>query len=169
MRLVRRLGLQYGGSIGLMCGIWMLVLQLTGSNGFGPKQLLAQLLVPIVAIASEWVLRKKLQPQKPGLRRSLGVGLLTVLVAATISAGSVLALAYGAGEPALARNRAEVKELVLVQQRENPKMKRSEQEIKQQLQNIDGLTPWNLATSNFTLVMLFGLILAVPGGIFFRE
>jgi hypothetical protein len=168
-RLVTRLALRFGVGAGLVCGLWMLGLQLTGNNGFGPKQVLAQLLVPLAALTSEWVLRKKLQPEKPGLRRSLGVGLLTVLIAAVISASSVLALAYGVGEPALARNRAEVKEIVMAQQRENPKVMRSEQEIRQQLQNVDNLTAKDLATSNFAVVLLFGLVLALPGGIFFRE
>jgi len=167
--LATRLALQFGIGAGLVCGLWMLGLQLTGNNGFGPKQVLAQLVVPLAALASEWVLRKKLQPEKPGLRRSLGVGLLTVLIAAVISACSVLGLAYGVGEPALARNRAEVKEIVLAQQRENPKMMRSEQEVRQQLQNVGKLTASDLATSNFTIVLLFGLVLALPGGIFFRE
>ena len=168
-RPVTRLALQFGGGAGLACGLWVLGLQLTGNNGFGPKQVLAQLLVPLAALASEWVLRKRLQPEKPGLGRSLSVGLLTVLIAAVVSAGSVLVLAYGLGEAALARNRAEVKEIVLAQQRENPKVMRSEQEIRQQLQNVDKLTAKDLATSNFTVVLLFGLVLALPGGIFFRE
>lgn len=168
-RLVARLALRFGGGAGLACGLWMLGLQLTGNNGFGPKQVLAQLLVPLAALASEWFLRRALKPEKPGLGRSLGVGLLTVLVAAGVSAGSVLALAYGAGEPALARNRAEVKEIVLAQQRENPKVMRSEQEIRQQLSNVEKLTMKDLVTSNFSIVVLFGLVLALPGGIFFRE
>ena len=167
--LVARLALRFGAGAGLVCGLWMLALQLTGSNGFGPKQVLAQLLVPLAAVASEWVLRKKLQPEKPGLGRSLGVGLLTVLIAAVVSAGSVLVLAHGAGEPALARNRAEVKEIVLAQQRENPKVMRSEQEIRQQLSNVEKLGVKDLVTSNFSIVLLFGLVLALPGGIFFRE
>ena len=166
---VLRLALRFGGGAGLACGLWMLGLQAIGSNGFGPKQILAQLLVPLAALASEWFLRRAVKPEKPGLGRSLGVGLLTVLIAAVISAGSVLGLAYGAGEPALARNRAEVLEIVLAQQRENPKVKRSNQEIAQQIQNVANLTAKDLAISNFTVVMLFGLALGLPGGIFFRE
>ena len=167
--LVLRLALRFGGGGGLACGLWMLGLQATGSNGFGPKQILAQLLVPLAALASEWFLRRAVKPEKPGLGRSLGVGLLTVLIAAVISAGSVLVLAYGAGEPALARNRAEVREIVLAQQRENPKVKRSNQEIAQQMQNVANLTAKDLAVSNFTVVLLFGLALGLPGGIFFQE
>ncbi|WP_210517665.1 DUF4199 domain-containing protein [Hymenobacter terricola] len=167
--LVKRLGLQFGAGAGLACVLWMVALQVTGSNGFGPKQILAQLLVPLAAVASEWLLRRQLAPLKPGLGRSLGVGMLTVLLAAVISAGGVLGLAYGAGEPALARNRAEVAEIVRAQVRENPKVKRSEQEIQQQLQNVSHLTVMDLVKSNFTVVVLFGLVLGLPGGIFFRE
>ena len=168
-RLVTRLAIRFGAGAGLLCSLWMVGLQLTGSNGFGPKQILAQLLVPLAALASEWLLRKKLQPEKPGLGRSLGVGGLTILIAAVISAGSVLGLAYGAGEPALARNRAEVTEIVRAQLRENPKVKRSEREVEQQMQNVANLTVKDLVVSNFTVVVLFGLVLGLPGGIFFRE
>lgn len=169
-RLVIRMALRFGVAVGLACAIWMVGLQLTGNNGFGPKQVLAQLLVPLAALASEWFLRRQLKPDKPGLGRSLGVGGLTVLIAAVISAASVLALAYGAGEPALTRNRAEVLEIVRAQQRENPKVKHSEREIAQQMQNVvANSTATGLAVSNFTMVLLLGLVLGLPGGIFFRE
>ena len=167
--LVVRLALRFGVAAGLACALWMVGLQLTGNNGFGPKQILAQLLVPLAALASEWVLRRQLKPEKPGLGRSLGVGGLTVVIAATISAVSVLGLAYGAGEPALARNRAEVLEIIRAQQRENPKVKRSAREVAQQIRNVANLTVKDLAVSNFTVVLLFGLALGLPGGIFFRE
>ena len=167
--LVLRMALRFGVAAGLACTLWMVGLQLTGNNGFGPKQILAQLLVPMAALASEWFLRRQLKPDKPGLGRSLGVGVLTVFIAAVISAASVLGLAYGAGESALARNRAEVLEIVRAQQRDNPKVKRSEQEIAQQMQNVADLTAKDLAVSNFTIVLLFGLALGLPGGIFFRE
>lgn len=167
--LVTRLGLRFGLGAGLACALWMVGLHLTGSNAFGPKQILAQLLVPLVVVASEWELRRRLKPGKPGLGRSLGVGGLTVLVAALVSAGSLLGLAYGAGEPALARNRAEVMEIVRAQQRENPKVKHNAQETTQQMQNVANLSVKDLVLSNFTVVLLFGLVLGLPGGIFFRE
>lgn len=167
--LVPRLAVRFGVGTGLVCALWMLGLHLTGNNGFGPKQLLAQLLVPLAAVASEWWLRKQVAPAKPGLGRSLGVGTLTVLFAAVVSASSLVGLAHGVGEPALARNRAEVLEIVRAQQRENPKVQRSEQETRQQLRNVENLTTGGMAISNFTQVLLLGLALAVPGGIFLRE
>lgn len=155
--------------MGVVCGFWMLGLQLTGNNGFGPKQLLAQLLVPLVAVASEWTLRGRLKPEKPGLSRSLGVGVLTALLAATVSAICLLGLAYGAGEPALARNRAEVLEIMRVQQREEGAIKLSAQQQKQQVEAIARMTPGDLAARNFFQVFLLGMVLAVPAGIFLRE
>ena len=167
--LVIRMALRLGGAAGLACALWMVALQLTGNNGFGPKQILAQLLVPLVALASEWLLRRRLRPEKPGLGRSLGVGALTALVAAAVSAISLVGLAYGAGEPALARHRAEVLEIVRAQQRENAKVVVPMQQQQQQLQQVRNMTVGDMASSNFLQVLVLGLVLAVPAGIFLRE
>ena len=168
-RLVIWLAVRFGVAAGLVCALWMVGLQLTGNNGFGPKQILAQLLVPLVVLASEWFLRRQLKPEKPGLGRSLGVGGLTALVAAAISAGSLVGLAYGAGEPALARHRAEVLEIVHAQQRENAKVVVPVQQQQQQLQQVGNMTVGDMAASNFLQVLILGLVLAVPAGIFLRE
>lgn len=168
-RLVIWLAVRFGVAAGLVCALWMVGLQLTGTNGFGPKQILAQLLVPLVALASEWFLRRQLKPEKPGLGRSLGVGGLTALVAAAISAGSLVGLAYGAGEPALARHRAEVLEIVRAQQRENAKVVVPVQQQQQQLQQVGNMTVGDMAASNFLQVLVLGLVLALPAGIFLRE
>lgn len=166
---VTRMGVRFGMGVGLVCAGWMLFLHLTGNNAFGPKQILAQLLVPLAAVASQWILRRNLKPEKPGLRRALGVGVLTVLVAAVISAGSLLGLAGIAGEKALALNRAEMLEIVRAQQRENSKVKRSEEETQQQIRNVENITSRDMAGGNFTQILLLGLALAIPAGIFLRE
>lgn len=167
--LVLRLALRFGVGTGVACALWMASLQVMGNNGFGPKQLLAQLLVPLAAVASEWLLRRQLQPHRPGLGRSLGVGMLTVLIAALISASSLVGLAHGAGEPALVRHRAEVLEIVRAQQRENPKAQLSAREQQDQVRNVAKLSVGDMAISNFTQVLLLGLVLAIPAGIFLRE
>jgi hypothetical protein len=168
--LATRLAVRVGLGVGLVCVLWNVGLQLTGNNGFGPKQIMAQMLVPLAAVANEWWLRQQLKPEKPGLGRSMKVGLLTVLIAAVLAGLGVLGLAYGAGEKALALNRAEVEEIVRVQRQENPKVKPSAQEMQQQEQNLAQMTTARgLALSTFERVLLFGLVLAVPGGIFFRE
>lgn len=167
--LVLRLALRFGVGIGLVCAGWMLILQLTGNNAFGPKQILAQLLVPLAVIGSQWLLRRQFAPQKPGLGRAMAVGGLTALLAALISAASVVGLANGVGEAALARHRAELLEIVRVQHAAIPKEKRNPALEKQQVQNVANLTVKDMAVGNFSLVLLFGLLLAFPGGIFLRE
>lgn len=167
--LVKSLGIRFGFGAGLVCGLWMVGLQLTGSNAFGPKQILAQLVVPFAALASEWWLRRRLSPEKPGLGRALGVGVLTAALAALVSAISLIGLAYGAGEPALARHRAEVLEIVRAQQRENSKVVVPAQQQQQQVKQVETMTVGDMATSNFLQVLVLGLVLAVPAGIFLRE
>ncbi|MDQ2769581.1 MAG: DUF4199 domain-containing protein [Bacteroidota bacterium] len=166
---VRRLALRFGLGAGLACILWMVGLQLSGNNGFGPKQILAQLLVPLAALAGEWLLRQEVKPHKPGLGNSLGVGTLTVLLAALLSALGVVGLAYGAGEAGVARHRAEVLEIVQAQQRENPQVKVSPAMREQQIREVQQLTIGDMATSNFMQVLILGLVLAVPAGIFLRE
>jgi hypothetical protein len=78
-------------------------------------------------------------------------------------------LAHGAGEPALARHRAEALEIVRLQHAETPKEKRNLPLEKQQIQNVTNLTVRDMAVGNFSLVLLFGLLLAFPGAIYFRE
>ena len=166
---VKRLALRFGVGVGLVCVVWMVGLQLTGSNGFGPKLLLAQLLVPLAAVASQWLLRKAAKPNKPGLGATLGVGALTALLAASVSAIGIAGLALGAGAPALARHRAEVLEIVQAQQRENPKAVATPAVRQQQVAQVQHLTAGDMATSNFWQVLVLGLVLAVPAGIFLRE
>lgn len=168
-RMVTRLALNYGVGVGVVCVLWMVGLQLTGNNGFGPKQLMAQLLVPLVAVASQWQLRRQVKPAKPGLGRSLGVGMLTAMLAAVVSAVGVLGLAAGAGDAAVNRHRAEVQEIVQAQQREAKQQGVSPALRQQQMQQIAHLTVGNIASSNFLQVLVLGLVLAVPAGIFLRE
>lgn len=131
--------------------------------------MLAQLFVPLAVLGSQWLLRRQLAPNRPGLGRAMAVGGLTALLAAFVSAASVVGLANGVGEAALARHRAEAMEIVRVQHAETPKEKRNVALQKQQLQNVANLTIRDMAVGNFSLVLLFGLLLAFPGGIYFRE
>ena len=167
--VVGNMALRFGVAGGLLCAGWMLGLQVTGNNAFGPKQLLAQLVVPLLAVAAEWRLRQRLAPEKPGVGRQLTLGGLVVLLAALISASSVVGLASGVGEIALARNRAETREIVLAQQQATPKEQRNPAVEKQQLEKIATLSVADMAISNFTVTLLLGMALAVPGGVFFRE
>ena len=166
---VGRLAFRFGIGAGLGCVLWMVGLQFTGNNGFGPKQILAQLLVPLAAVGSQWLLRKTMRPNKPGLGPALGVGSLTVVLAASLSALGVVGLAAGAGEPALARHRTEVLEIVRTQQRENPKVAVSAELQRQQAERVQHITVGDMAMGNFLQVLMLGLVLAIPAGIFLRE
>ena len=99
----------------------------------------------------------------------MAVGVLTALLAALLSSASVVGLANGVGETVLARHRTEALEIVQMQHAETPKAKRNATLEKLQLQKVANLTVSDMVVGNFSLVLLFGLLLAFPGGIYFRE
>lgn len=168
-RPVVRLALLLGGGVGVVCGLWLVFLHLTGNNAFGPKQLLAQLLVPLAAVGSEWLLRQRVRPAKPGLGRSLAVGGLTVLIAAVLTAGSMGALAQAVGSNALSETKLEAREIAQLQYNGLPEKERNAELHQLNLRQIEALTVNDLVSAAFMRVLLLGLVLAVPAGIFLRE
>lgn len=167
---VGQLALRFGVAGGVLCSGWMLVLLLTGSNPFGPKQLLVQLLVPMLAVAAQWRLRQRLAPSKPGIGRQFTLGGLVVLLAALISASSVVGLADGAGkDKLLTMTRQETREILQADLQARPKKQRDPAQEQQQLAALEQLSIGDIAVNIFTKTLLLGLALAVPGGIFFRE
>jgi hypothetical protein len=167
--LVGRVALRFGVAAGLVCAAWLLFLQWSGNNPFSPKQIMGLLVVPFVAAGSQWFLRSKVAPARPGVGRSLAVGGLTVLLAAMIAAASVWALGHAVSEQELARNRSELIEITKVQQRLRPKEKRNAEFEKQELAKAAALSVNDLARGTFTWTILLGLLLAVPSGIFLRK
>jgi hypothetical protein len=127
------------------------------------------LVVPFVAAGSQWFLRSKLLPVRPGVGRALAVGGLTVLLAAIVAAASVWALAHTVSEQELARNRSELVEITKVQQRLRPKEKRNAEFESKELAQVATLSGNDLARQTFELTILLGLMLAVPSGIFLRK
>lgn len=166
---VGRLALRFGVGAGVACAMWLLFLQWTGNNPFSPKQIMGLLLVPLAAAGSQWIFRRQVSPARPGVGRSLAVGGLTVLIAALIAAGSTWGLARGLGEPALARSRAEMTEITRVQQNLRPKEKRNAEFEKRELQQAAALSVNDLARGTFAWVVLLGLLVAVPSGLFLRK
>lgn len=167
--LILKLGLRFGVGVGVVGAAWLLFLQLTNNNPFGPKQLMGQLLVPFAVAGSQWLLRRQLAPARPGVRRALAVGWLTAVLAAAVAGASVWGLAHGVGEKALAKNRAEMLEIVRVQQQIRPKEKRNAQFEAQEIRQMSQLTIRDLAVGTFTRVLLLGMVLAVPSGLFLRK
>jgi hypothetical protein len=167
--LVGQIGLRFGVGAGIVCAAWLLFLQVSGNNPFSPKQIMGLLVVPFVAAGSQWFLRSKLAPARPGVGRTLAVGGLTVLLAACLAAASVWTLAHTVGEQELARNRKELIEITKVQQRLRPKEKRNAAFEEQELAQAATLSTGDLARGTFTWTILLGLLLAVPSGIFLRK
>lgn len=167
--LILRLGLRFGIGVGIVSAVWLLFLQLTDNNPFGPKQLMSQLLVPFAVAGSQWMLRRQLAPARAGVGRALAVGWLTATLAAAVAGASVWGLAHGVGEAELAKNRAEMIELVRVQQQIRPKEKRNAQFEAQEIRQMGQITTRDLAVGTFTRVLLLGLVLAVPSGLFLRK
>jgi hypothetical protein len=167
--LIVRLALRFGAGAGLVCAAWLLFLQWSGNNPFSPKQLMGLLVVPFVAAGSQWFLRYKMAPVRPGVGRTLAVGGLTVLVAALLAAASTWGMAHAVGEPALAQNRRELLEITRVQQNLRPKEKRNAQFEKQELAQVAAISIGDLVMQTFKLTLTLGLFLAVPSGIFLRK
>lgn len=167
--LVLRLALRFGVGAGVVCAAWLLFLQWSGNNPFSPKQIMGLLVVPFVAAGSQWFLRYKLSPVRPGVGRALAVGSLTVLIAASIAAASTWGLGYGVGEQELARSRNELIEITRVQQKLRPKEKRNVQFERQELRQAAELSIMDLARGTFTWTLLLGMLLAVPSGLFLRK
>lgn len=167
--LIVRLALRFGVGAGLACAAWLLFLHWSGNNPFSPKQIMGLLVVPFVAAGSQWFLRRKLAPVRPGVGRTLAVGGLTVVIAAVLAAASVWGLAQVVGEPALAQNRRELVEITRVQQRLRDKAKRNAAFEQQELERAAAITVGDLAMQTFKLTLTLGLFLAVPSGIFLRK
>lgn len=166
---VWRWALRFGVGVGMLCALWLVVLQLTGNNPFGPKRLLAQFTVPIAVVASQWALRRSVLPGKPGLGRALGVGGLTTVLAATIAATSLYSLGQSAGPGALEKNRAEMQEIARSEHDYLVQQGGSEAAYQQQLWQLGQLTMADLAQNDFSKIMLLGLMFALPAGVFLRE
>ena len=167
---VGQLALRFGVAGGILCAGWMLILLATGSNPFGPKQLLAQIIVPMLAVAAQWRLRQRLAPERAGIGRQFTLGGLVVLLAAGITASSVVGLADGAGhDKLLTMTRQETLEIMRADMQARPKSQRDPAQEQQQLTALQQLSVADIAVNIFTKTLLLGLALAVPGGIFFRE
>ena len=166
---VLRWALRHGVGVGILCALWFVTLHLTGNNPFGPKRLLAEFTVPIAVVASQWALRRSVQPGKPGVGRSLAVGGLTAVLAALIAASSLYSLGQGAGPAAWQRNRAEMQEIARSERDYLVKQGGGETAYQLQLQQLGRLTATDLAQNDFSKILLLGLMFALPAGVFFRE
>lgn len=164
-----QVALRFGVGAGLVCAAWVVFLQLTGNNAFGPKQIMGLLAVPLAAMGSQWWLRYRLAPALPGVGRMLAVGSLTVLLAAGLAAASAWGLAYGAGEKSLKLAQAEMVEIVRVEQQQRDPQKRNPQLEQRELQQATTVSIGGFAFGTFVRAVMLGLLAAIPAGIFLRK
>lgn len=166
-RTVVRVALQTGVGAGLLCGLWVLGLQLSGNNAFGPKRLIAYFVVPLLVVASQWLLKQALAPLKTGFLRAWAVGSLTALLAATVTALSVLGVGKLAGPAAMERNRQELVSIAKVE-RANIEKLNGKAGYEDQLKYLAQIPVEDIALTDFRTLLL-AAFLALPGAVFFRE
>jgi hypothetical protein len=155
-RKVARVAVQVGVGAGLLCGLWVLGLQLTGNNAFGPKRLIVYFAVPLLVIASQWLLKQALAPVKTGF-----------LVAATVTALSVLGVGQLAGPAAMESNRQEMLSIAKVE-RANIEKLSGKAGYEAQLKYLAQIPVEDIALTDFRNLLL-AAFLALPGAVFFRE
>jgi hypothetical protein len=166
---VVRWALRFGVGAGVLYALWVVGLQWTGNNPFGPKRVLMQFVVPIAVVASQWMLRRSMRPDRPGLRRAVGVGVLTAIIGALIAASSLYGLGQSATPEALQRNRTEMLAIARAERDFFVKQGGGEAVYQQRLRQLEQLTIGEVAQSDFSKILLLGLMFAVPAGIFLRE
>ena len=165
--MVVRLALRFGVGVGVLGSVWLLFLQLSGNNPLGPKQFLGELLVPLAVVASQWFLRRSLLPAGPGVGRALGVGGLTVLLAAAMLAGSEWSL--GRDKATLQTGIAEAIDIQKAAFAGLPKAQRNATREAAIMQQTKQKTAGDFAASTFTYVLLMGMLVALPSGVLLRK
>ncbi|GAA4011580.1 hypothetical protein GCM10022408_25100 [Hymenobacter fastidiosus] len=161
--------LRFGVGAGVLSGLWVVALYLTHSDPFGPKKVMAMVLLPLAVLVGQWSQRKYFQPDGPGLKRSIGVGMLITLLTAMVSAASVYGLARAAGPAQLERSRTEMIKIAEGTKALYLRQKGGQEQYKRTIQGLQQIDEQSLATDDFIKKLLVGLLLSVPGGIFFRK
>jgi len=166
---VIRTALLFGVGTGVLCGLWIIGLYLTQNDPFGPKKVMAMVLLPLAVLGGQWSLRRYFLPDGPGLKRALGTGLLITLLTATVSAASVYGLAQAAGPQQLERSKAEMIKIAEGTKALYLRNKGGKEQYAQTIRGLQQLDARSLTTDDFIKKLLLGLLLSVPGGIFFRK
>lgn len=157
-----------GAITGALCFAWVLFLYASDNNPYGPKRTLADFFPPLAAVASQVLLRRYYQPEGPGLWKSVGVGLLTVLVAALLSATALYLFSRLTGPELIAEHLAEVHRLLESTKALYLKEPNGLQQYEATLRNL-ARTPVQFAQDEFSKKLFFGVLLSIPGGVFLRK
>lgn len=164
---VLRTALLWGTAAGMLCIGWLLFLYFTGNNPYGLKRTLSDFFTPIAAITSQILLRRY-YPQGPGLGKSVGVGLLTTLVAAAVAAAGMYTFARLADPSLLQQHLAEARQLLENAKRLYLEQPNGRQQFEATLRDL-ARTPEAFAQDELLKKMLWGVFLSIPGGIFLRK
>lgn len=151
-----------------MCVIWVIALYLTDNNPYGPRRLLSIFVPPLAVLICQWAVRRTFLPEGPGLRRVLMAGLLTAIVASVTSAAGVYGFARATGQEPIERHLVEMRALLAASKAEFIKQPGGQAQYERAWQSLAN-TPQALATDDFEKKLLFGLLVSLPGGIFFRK
>lgn len=119
-------------------------------------------------LVSQWWIRRYFQTDGPGIGRSFGVGILTALLAATVSATGLYGIARIAGPEAMERHLTEMKQLLESNKEAYLQQRNGQEEYERTLHNLAS-TPQGLAADDLKNKLLFGLLISLPGAIFFRR
>ena len=165
---VIRTAVRFGLGAGLFSIGWIIALYLTGNNPYGPKKLLASLFGIGTVVLSQWFLRRYYGPEGPGIGKALGVGVLTVLLTAALSATGLYGLARITGPAPIQRHLIEMKKLLEANKADFLKQTNGQEQYELTRRNL-ARTPQALAADDFKNKLLFGLLICLPGGIFFRK
>jgi hypothetical protein len=160
--------LRYGVGAGVLCLVWIIALYMADTNPYGPKRLLSIFLPSIAVVVSQWAVRRAFLPSGPGLRRALTVGVLTAILAAVTSAIGVYAFARVTGPAPIDRHLVEMRTLLEASKAEFIKQPGGEAQYERARESLAS-TPEGLAGDDFEKKLLFGLLLSLPGGVFFRK
>lgn len=165
---VLRTALRFGLIAGLLSTAWVAGLYLVGLNPFGGKRLATVLFAVAAVVVSQWWVRRYFQPEGPGLGRAFGVGLLTTICAAIISATGVYGIATVAGSQAIERHLTEMHQLLASNKDAYLQQKNGQAEYDRTLRDL-ARTPQGFATDDLKNKLLFGLLISLPSGVFFRR
>ena len=167
-RIIVGYALRYGVGAGVLCIVWVIALYVSDNNPYGPKRLLSVFVPALAAVASQWAVRQAFLPAGPGLRRVILTGVLTAILASVTSALGVYGFAYATGKVPIERHLVEMKALLEASKAEFVKQPGGEAQYEKARASLAN-TPEALAGDDFEKKLIFGLLLSLPGGVFFRK
>ncbi|SNC59192.1 Protein of unknown function [Hymenobacter gelipurpurascens] len=140
---------------------------LTNNNPYGLKRTLSDFFPPIAAIVSQILLRRY-YANGPGLGRSIGVGLTTTLIGASLAAVGIYIFARVADPDLIRQHLTEAKQMLAAAKDMYLKQTNGRQQYEATLRNL-AQTPQAFAQDEFVKKMLWGVVLSIPGGVFLRK